>query len=100
MYTCLVCCWMITRVSLRKIICFDPMKKRSMRSKPIPPVDQVMNNPRANNRFPLDGKKEIEDVSSRMLYDSKTVMDKIKEIMRQKKIDKLQRMKNHWKGLQ
>ena len=76
------------------------MKKRSKRSKPILPTDEVMNNPRADKKFPQLGKKEIEDVSSRMLYDSKTVMDKIKEIMRQKKIDKLQRMKNHWKGLQ
>lgn len=75
------------------------MKKRSKRSKPILPTDEVMNNPRADKKYPLmdmDG----DDVSSRMLYDSKTVMDKIKEIMRQKKIDKLQRMKNHWKGLQ
>lgn len=75
------------------------MKKRSKRSKPILPTDEVMNNPRADKKNPpmdVDG----DDISSRMLYDSKTVMDKIKEVMRQKKIDKLQRMKNHWKGLQ
>lgn len=99
MHICLVCCWMITRESLRRIICFDTMKKRSKRSKPILPTDEVMNNPRADKKNPpmdVDG----DDISSRMLYDSKTVMDKIKEVMRQKKIDKLQRMKNHWKGLQ
>ena len=75
------------------------MKKRSKRNKPILPSDEVMNYPRADKKYPpmdVDG----DDVSSRMLYDSKTVMDKIKEVMRQKKIDKLQRMKNHWKGLQ
>lgn len=75
------------------------MKKRSKRSKPILPTDEVMNNPRADKKHPpmdVDG----DDVSNRMLYDSKTVMDKIKEVMRQKKIDKLQRMKSHWKGLQ
>lgn len=75
------------------------MKKRSKRSKPAPPTDEVMNNPRADRRYPLMD-KDADDVSGRMLYDSKTVMDKIKEIMRQKKIDKLQRMKSHWKGLQ
>ena len=75
------------------------MKKRSKRSKSIPPTDEVVNNPRADKKYPLmdvDG----DGASNRMLYDSKTVMDKIKEVMRQKKIDKLQRMKNHWKGLQ
>ena len=75
------------------------MKKRSKRNTPILPSDEVLNNPRADKKNPpmdVDG----DDISSRMLYDSKTVMDKIKEVMRQKKIDKLQRMKNHWKGLQ
>jgi hypothetical protein len=76
------------------------MKKKRGEGKDLMPIDVVVNNPRANKSYPLDGKKEIEDVSNRMLYDSKIVMDKIKEIMRQKKIDKLQRMKNHWRGLQ
>lgn len=76
------------------------MKRKRGDSKDLLPIDTVVNNPRANKSYPLDGKKEIEDISNRMLYDSKTVVDKIKEIIRQKKIEKLQRMKNHWKGLQ
>ena len=36
----------------------------------------------------------------RMLYDAKSTLDKIKEVMRDRKIKKLEKIKTHWRGLQ
>ena len=35
-----------------------------------------------------------------MLYDAKSTLDKIKQVMRDRKIRKLEKIKIHWKGLQ
>lgn len=40
------------------------------------------------------------DVKDRMLYDAKSTLDKIKQVMRDRKIRKLEKIKIHWKGLQ
>ena len=58
----------------------------------------VYNNPIADRQ---QGSADDEtDVKDRMLYDAKSTLDKIKQVMRDRKIRKLEKIKTHWKGLQ
>ena len=58
----------------------------------------VYNNPIADKQ---QGSADDEtDVKDRMLYDAKSTLDKIKQVMRDRKIRKLEKIKTHWKGLQ
>lgn len=58
----------------------------------------VFNNPIADNQHGFAGN----DIAGkdRMLFDAKSTLDKIKQVMRDRKIRKLENIKTHWKGLQ
>ena len=58
----------------------------------------VYNNPIADNQYGYAGN----DIAGkdRMLFDAKSTLDKIKQVMRDRKIRKLENIKTHWKGLQ
>tara|TARA_B100000902_G_C27308657_1_gene917070 strand:+ start:130 stop:360 length:231 start_codon:yes stop_codon:yes gene_type:complete len=64
--------------------------------------DFVYNNPRANAQVKdWDANKDDEKrVRDKMLFDGKDTLEKLKSILRKKKIEKLSNIDNHWKGLQ
>ena len=58
----------------------------------------VYNNPIADQQ---QGSADDDiSVKDRMLYDAKSTFDKIKQVMRDRKIRKLEKIKTHWRGLQ
>lgn len=58
----------------------------------------VYNNPQADKQ--QGSADDDTSVKDRMLYDAKSTVDKIKQVMRDRKIRKLEKIKTHWKGLQ
>ncbi len=58
----------------------------------------VYNNPIADKQPGSDD--DDTSVKDRMLYDENSTLDKIKQVMRDRKIRKLEKIKTHWKGLQ
>ena len=58
----------------------------------------VYNNPIADKQ--QGSADDDSSVKDRMLFDAKSTLDKIKQVMRDRKIRKLEKIKTHWKGLQ
>jgi len=84
----------------------------------IAPLDIVANNPRYDRQYSMDNGMDADADAQRYelrntLYDdassskseksasvTKLTFDKIKEFRRKQQIEKLQRTKDHWRGLQ
>ena len=58
----------------------------------------VYNNPIADKQ--QGSADDDNSVKDGMLFDAKSTLDKIKQVMRDRKIRKLEKIKTHWKGLQ
>lgn len=63
--------------------------------------DLIYNNPRADKQNKEWDDKEEKKIKDKMLYDDlkKRMSDAYQKNKRQKKIDKLQAIKTHWRGL-
>ena len=63
--------------------------------------DLIYNNPRADKQNKEWDDKEEKKIKDKMLYDDlkKRMSDAYQRNKRQKKIDKLQAIKTHWRGL-
>ena len=83
------------------------MKKTTKKKRYLDPYkDYVYNNPRADQQIGGMDDKITNEIKSKMLYDSsktdlrKRMSDAYQKRKRRKKIEKLDRINTHWKGLE